>query len=641
MTEVTLDAAAPAESAAGVFGEAFTAFARVAAQLEDSADLDGLLRVVARQVGDLVGVERCSIHLRDEKAGLFRGCVGHAGDQDIDTYVKRSLAGMPADGMTLELLRTKRPVIIANAHDDARIIKSTARFWSIHSMMAVPMIFKDEVIGVIYLDDVDRPHAFSAADAEVASLFSQFAAVAVTHVQCKVELRSKLAASQRQIKALRRAGAVDERLSDLVLEGRTLQELVETLAEVLGKPCAVYDRDDKRLAMACPLGAEDGIRPRLLESPSIDTREVREALEANRENRAFVVGPLPSAGVMHRYLVAPIGVDKELWGRLVIMEHKGRFTGGDMLTLRRAATLVALQMSTERRAIEADWNGGASLTAELLGGSSEPAVVRRRAERLGVSLDTPRVVMLIAPRTRGSAVSDFRAVVAAFREVAPQITVLATTVGDAVAALVDVPRDADDETFLESAEDLLAGVCARLPGVEHVAAAISTVRSDPEGYAEAYTEAQQVVDCISRFSRGGSAIFSAADLGAGRVFLSTSDPDVVRRFADSTFGSLVRDASKADLLATLCSFFDNMASIRRCATRLGVHENTIRYRLARIEELTGLPVTHDPDAQLRARLSLLVLMLEGRLPTGVGRTRAGARDTLPSLEPEELRATLS
>ena len=48
-----------------------------------------------------------------------------------------------------------------------------------------------------------------------------------------------------------------------------------------------------------------------------------------------------------------------------------------------------------------------------------------------------------------------------------------------------------------------------------------------------------------------------------------------------------------------------------------MHENTIRYRLSRIEELTGLAVTHDPDAQLRARLSLLVLLLQGRLPAAV------------------------
>jgi DNA-binding PucR family transcriptional regulator len=60
-----------------------------------------------------------------------------------------------------------------------------------------------------------------------------------------------------------------------------------------------------------------------------------------------------------------------------------------------------------------------------------------------------------------------------------------------------------------------------------------------------------------------------------------------------------------------------MASIRRCALELGVHENTIRYRLARIEELTGLSVTHDPDAQLGARLSLLVLMIQGSLGAGM------------------------
>jgi hypothetical protein len=101
----------------------------------------------------------------------------------------------------------------------------------------------------------------------------------------------------------------------------------------------------------------------------------------------------------------------------------------------------------------------------------------------------------------------------------------------------------------------------------------------------------------------------------------------VCRFAEASFGTLVRDASKADLLATLRSFFDNMASIRRCAVCLGVHENTIRYRLARIEELTGMPVTHDPDAQLRARLSMLVLMLQGRLPPADEARRApAARD---------------
>ena len=132
-----------------------------------------------------------------------------------------------------------------------------------------------------------------------------------------------------------------------------------------------------------------------------------------------------------------------------------------------------------------------------------------------------------------------------------------------------------------------------------------------------------MVECIRRFSpAGGPTLFSADELGVGSLLLSSSDGDAVGSFADETVGELVREHSKADLLTTLVSFFDNMGSIRGSAAALDVHENTIRYRLSRIEELTGLAVMHDPDAQLRARLSLLVLLLQGRLPGGMRSPRA-------------------
>jgi DNA-binding PucR family transcriptional regulator len=154
-----------------------------------------------------------------------------------------------------------------------------------------------------------------------------------------------------------------------------------------------------------------------------------------------------------------------------------------------------------------------------------------------------------------------------------------------------------------------------LPGGHRLVGAVSAIHAGPAGYRAGFDEARQVLDCIRRYAPpAGPAVLTADELGAGRLFLATSDEALVSTFADETFGGMVSDPSKADLLTTLCSFFENMASIRRTAACLGVHENTIRYRLSRIEELTGLAVTHDPDAQLRARLSLLVLLLQGRLP---------------------------
>jgi sugar diacid utilization regulator len=597
---------------------AVAAFARVAAATAGVAGVDDLLHVVAREICGLVGVERCSIHLRDETGDVFRGRVGRCGSVRLDDDIKRSLAGVPADGITRELLATRRPVIVSNARDDPRTVKSTVRFWRIRSIMAVPMTLADEVVGVIFLDDEDLTHLFSEADADLAAVFANLAAVPVMHIQSQMELRSQLKATQCKLKALRRATAVDERLGEVVVDGRPLQELLDTLAELLGKPCAVFAASGERLATAFPPGgAADGIIPRLLEPEFANRPAVREVLAANEGSRAYVVGPLPAAGVLHRHVVAPVLLGSELWGRLVVMEHKTRFVGGDIVTLRRTAQLIALHVSTERKALEADWNAGSSLAGELLTGCSDPDGVQRRADRLGVRLDAPRAVMLIGPRSGADEdVPDFRAVAAAFQRAAPELTVHVTAVLGAVAALVEVPAEADHATFVADCRSTLEAVRRLVHTGAELVASISTVQASPDGYVAAFHEARQVVDCIRRLSReGGGAIFTADELGAGRVFLATSDEALVTSFAEETLGELVADSSKTDLLTTLRCFFENMGSIRRSADCLGVHENTIRYRLTRIEEVTGLAVMHDPDAQLRARLSLLSLLLQGRLPS--------------------------
>ena len=610
---------------------AFSALSEISPAIGQATRVDDLLHLVAKQVTRLVGVERCTIYMREERQNLFRGCVGCCEGSAMSDDVKRWVAGVPADGVTRETLETRRPVVVANARQDPRMVKATVRHWKIRSLMEVPMIFNEEIVGLILLDDVDNQRKFSEDDVELARAFADLAAVAVTQTRVRLELHSKLEAASRQLTALRRATAVDEQLSDLVLEGRSLQDLARRLAQLLGKPCAVFRPDGKRQAMALPEGAADSAIPRLLEPAVANLPEVRKALAENDTNRAFVIGPIPGAGVLHRHVVAPVLLGEEVWGRLVVMEHKTRFTGGDVVAVRRAATLIALQVSSERKAVEADWNAGSSLAAELLGGSSDTAIARRRADRLGVSLDARRVVMLLGSRSGSEGdTPDFHAVAAAFSREAPQLQVQVTAVDGAVAALVEVPDAEESEAFAYDNREVFESVRGAMRHSDQLVAGVSGVHRGRDGYRNAHREAKQVVECIRRFSpAGGPALFSADELGVGSLLLSSSDGDAVGLFADETVGELVREHSKADLLTTLVSFFDNMGSIRGSAAALDVHENTIRYRLSRIEELTGLAVMHDPDAQLRARLSLLVLLLQGRLPGGMRSPRA-----IPAVAPD-------
>jgi DNA-binding PucR family transcriptional regulator len=62
-------------------------------------------------------------------------------------------------------------------------------------------------------------------------------------------------------------------------------------------------------------------------------------------------------------------------------------------------------------------------------------------------------------------------------------------------------------------------------------------------------------------------------------------------------------ASRAALRQTLRSWLVNMGNQRAVSEELGVHPQTVRYRLGRVRELFG-PVLDDPAARLRLLLAL-------------------------------------
>jgi sugar diacid utilization regulator len=602
------------EMSSHVYREAIRAFADVAAALLETRERDELLRLVGRRLCELVGAPRCSVYLREESTGLYRGQVGYA-DHDIDALVKRLTCGTDADGFTREIVETQAPVVIENMATDPRPVKSTVRDWHIVSMMGVPMVLRGEVIGIVFLDAEDQAQKFSPLDCALASAFAELAAVAIAQGELYANLRESLDTVARQNQVLRRVSAVDDKLTGLVLDGRNLREIAEAVTELTHKPCSIHDADGHRMASASPPSQDEPVRSRLLDADMVVKPEIADALAALTPKKAAVVGPFPSAGLPYRFLVAPVTVRDDQWATLVVMEHGARLSGFDMLMSRRTATVIALELSAERRAANAEWNARASLAGELIRGNTDVAQLESRAHFVGMDLEQPHVLCLIGSRADDVTVPDARTAGDAFRAAAPHTAVVAAGVAEGVVVIVEAPADLPALAGVEAVKELVATVCGELDSDGGLVAGLSTICRSPADYVRAYAQARQVVQCLDTFHRAGSVdILAADDLGAGRMFLANADADEAQRFVDETLGGLLDDAVGGDLLLTLSSFFDHGRSIRWSAVDLGVHENTVRYRLSRIEELTGLAVSGDSDAQLSAQLALLVLRLQGLLP---------------------------
>src|SRR5206468_8364135 len=182
---------------------------------------------------------------------------------------------------------------------------------------------------------------------------------------------------------------------------------------------------------------------------------------------------------------------------------------------------------------------------------------------------------------------------------------LAVVVPEGIALALSVPEEDPTSASRQIVDAVLTSI-----GTNGVVAAVSCPFSGAGGFSRAYHEARQVARCLRTFGAPDeSRVLCGDELGAGSLFLASTTRADAEQFARHTLGPLFdpRDRSMRDLLATLAMFFASSRSVRETAEVIGVHENTIRYRLARIAELTGLDVATNVDHQLAGQLATLVL----------------------------------
>lgn len=86
--------------------------------------------------------------------------------------------------------------------------------------------------------------------------------------------------------------------------------------------------------------------------------------------------------------------------------------------------------------------------------------------------------------------------------------------------------------------------------------------------------------------------------------LASQNHDLAIRFVNDQLGPLLNHADRNRLLPTLQHYLATLASPTRCATRLGVHPNTVSQRIERIENI--LDVRVDPGS-LSLRLALCLV----------------------------------
>jgi signal transduction histidine kinase len=170
-------------------------------------DLPGVLTTAVTQLARVTGISRVHLLLVDAAKTALETV---ASSEDIGGAVVMSVT---SNGVAAHAFRTKVPVLAENAATDSRTDKTMIARLGARSIMAVPLISRGEVIGVLVLAESRHPRAFTETDVARVVAVANLLAPAVANAKMFEDLRKSyetLAATQAELITHERLAALGE-----------------------------------------------------------------------------------------------------------------------------------------------------------------------------------------------------------------------------------------------------------------------------------------------------------------------------------------------------------------------------------------------------------------------------------------------
>jgi purine catabolism regulator len=369
-----------------------------------------------------------------------------------------------------------------------------------------------------------------------------------------------------QYEVLQRSIAVQRRLEQLVLEGRGLEELARSLSVTLGGAVAILDAEGQTVATA---------RFRR-ELPGEAISAIREEI-ARRvdESRVGSFEPAHDA-IAGRGCVVPVAPETrggpQAW--LIAVRDVRGLGEFERMIIQQAAIVVALELMRRRVERETERRLAGDVLAEAIESPLSEHELRARMGPFGVGSQAAVLVFAVDEPDRlepllGRALSD------------AGVPALVARRESLLCAVIDGKgrNPVEIAARMQAALEHEAG--STRAGASRVAPLARLRRS--------FHEARYALEVSAVVNGGSPEVASWEDLGAFQLLLSVQDDEALRLYCDNVLGPIENGEGEYgdELIKSLHAFLEHNGQWEKAARELYCHRHTLRYRVRRIEQLTG------------------------------------------------------
>src|SRR5919108_3559858 len=383
-----------------------------------------------------------------------------------------------------------------------------------------------------------------------------------------------------QYEVLQRGIAIHKRLERLVLEERGLDEVVRALAAAIGGAISVLSA---RGEMITSRTFRRQVPDAAMEHVAEEVR--RRGAELGAASGEFAPDHPEIAG---RSLVLPVSIRghgaPQAW--LVAARDAGGLGDFERLILQQAVTVVALELMRQRAMRDTERRLAGDVLAEALTGrlSDEELAMRLRPFGIGQS-----AAVLVFGGAEGAPAPQAESELDRFLADS-SVGALVATRHPPPCAVVDAHQNVGPGALAGRAREALVQDGGSLRAAASRAAPVGALR-------RTFHEARCALEAAALANGSSPPVASYRDLGAFQLLLSLQDDEALRLYCDSVLGPL-EDASGEygdELIRSLEAFIEQNGQWERAARELYCHRHTLRYRIRRVEQLTGRDLSNARD----------------------------------------------
>lgn len=552
--------------------------------LTSTLDLDEVLHQLIKEVLNVIEGSNASVlFLYDKKLNKLYAKAAAGFDMK---YLKNIFLD-PGEGMSGKtflsrkgrMFLTKQDTIegMLNISPESKELYRKARgnFQYPESSLCIPLISKEECIGVLTVDNYDENVEFDEQDLKLLETFA---------VQATIAIENAMLFSRNE-----RTKKVHEKLSKVSLSQGGLIEITKALAELIHCKVAVYNEYYD-----------------VLESSSIDAENT--AIDVVQQFGDLIHEAISTDAVTYKSIdldhnktdvyFFPVKTDKYTIGLITIFLEEGSILDPlDRFAVEQASVIFALEMNRRERTVLNDLKYSGYVLDQLLHNQYNELSLNQLSKlnffedknHKYISVHTYIKDPLLSLKKSSDKKNQLLRLI--YREISnSNYKTFVLDKNMEIIFMFVIPSHADEERIYEQLKKLFTSLQHRshvnfnlsiLIGMGRIVSTLEEVQLSDR-------DAKKCIDYLQS-TNIEETIVTYHQLGVQRLFLNTQKNEL-KDFVDEVLGVIISYDEKyeTELLQTLKVYLECNHNMAQSAKKLYVHTNTIKYRLKTIKQILNV-----------------------------------------------------